>query len=310
MNLIIKAIKNPKKAVKYIKSILLDSKLGSFLSDETYLKAIYKLEFHRPLNLKKPTTYNEKLQWLKLYDRKPEYTQMVDKCDAKKYVADRIGEEYVIPTYGVWQNVDEIDFDALPESFVLKCTHDCGGMVICKDKSKLDINAAKKKLKKALKRNYYRHGREWPYKNVKPRIIAEKYMEDSRTAELRDYKFFCFGGKTKLLFVATERQSKTEETKFDFFDMDYNHLPFTNGHPNAAVLPEKPQNFELMRELAEKLSAGIPQLRVDFYEVDGKVYFGELTFFHWSGMMPFNPEEWDYTLGSWINLPDNMKEKR
>lgn len=307
MNKILRAIRNPGMAIRIVLGKILDSKLCARMSDELYLKIFYRLALKKSLNLENPKTYNEKLQWLKLHDRKPEYTQMVDKCDAKKYVAERIGEEYIIPTYGVWNSFDEIDFDTLPDSFVLKCTHDCGGMVICKDKSKLDITAAKKKIKKALKRNYYSHGREWPYKNVKPRIIAEKYMEDSATAELRDYKFFCFGGEPKILFIVSQRQSENDETKFDYFDMDFNHLSLTNGHPNASVLPSKPQNFELMRELAEKLSAGIPQLRVDFYEVDGKVYFGELTFFNRSGVVTFYPEEWNYTLGEWIKLPDYNK---
>jgi len=227
----------------------------------------------------------------------------VDKFDVKKYVADRIGEEYIIPTYGVWDSFDEIDFDKLPDQFVLKCTHDSGGLVIVRDKSALDKTKARRKIEKCLKRNFYYLGREWPYKDVKPRIIAEAYMEDETTAELRDYKFFTFNGVPKVLFVASERQKEGEETKFDFFDMDYNHLPVCNGHPNASVPPKKPETFEKMRELAEKLSEGIPHLRVDFYEVNGKIYFGELTFYHWSGMVPFEPEEWDYTFGSWLELP-------
>ena len=276
------------------------------MSDERFLKTVYKLHFGKELDLENPRTFNEKLQWLKLYDRKPEYTRMVDKFGAKEYVAEKIGEEYIIPTLGVWDKFEDIDFDSLPDSFVLKCTHDSGGLVICKDKSKLDLKSAEKKLKKFLKRKYFYIWREWPYKNVKPRIIAEKYMEDEKTAELRDYKFFCFNGEAKLLFIATDRQTAGEETKFDFFDMEFNHLPFTNGHPNAEQPPEKPLCFAEMRELAEKLSAGIPHLRVDFYEVNGKVYFGELTFSHWSGMTPFEPEEWDGKLGSWIDL---KKEK-
>ncbi|MBQ2818876.1 MAG: glycosyl transferase [Clostridia bacterium] len=279
------------------------------MSDEKFLKKVFKLRLGRKLDLENPQTFNEKLQWLKLYDRKPIYTTMVDKYKVKKYVADIIGEEYIIPTIGVWNNFDEIDFDALPNQFVLKCTHDSGGLIICRDKSKLDINAAREKINKALRRDYYLYSREWPYKAVKPRIIAENYMEDTKTAELRDYKFFCFDGEVKAMFIATDRASKIEETKFDFFDENYNHLPFTNGHPNADVLPEKPEKFELMKELASKLSKGIPYLRVDFYEVDGKIYFGELTFYHWSGFVPFEPTQWDYTLGEWITLPEKTEEK-
>lgn len=275
-----------------------------FLPDALYLKLKYRVLMGKNLNLKNPVNYTEKLQWLKLHDRKPIYTDMVDKYEAKRYVAERIGEKYIIPTYGVWNSFDEIDFDALPDRFVLKCTHDSGGLVIVKDKSQLDKEQAREKITQCLKRNFYYSGREWPYKNVKPRILAEAYMEDSKTAELRDYKFFVFNGKAKALFIASERQKEGEETKFDFFDMDYNHLPIKNGHPNAEVPPRKPETFEQMRVLAEKLAADVPHLRVDFYEVDGKIYFGELTFSHWTGMVPFEPAQWDKTFGDWLQLPN------
>ena len=273
------------------------------LADKPYLKLMFFVRMWKRLDLNDPKTFNEKLQWLKLYDRKPEYTRMVDKYEAKKYVAERIGEEYIIPTLGVWDSFDEIDFEALPPQFVLKTTHDCGGLFICKDKAKLDLAAARAKMEKHLKRDYFILGREWPYKNVKPRIIAESFMKDSQTQELRDYKFFCFGGVPKVLFIAADRQANEKDTTIDFFDMEYNHLPIRKGRPNAAKLPEKPVCFEKMKELAAKLSAGIPHVRVDFYEVDGKVYFGELTFSSGSGMGAFEPEQWDYTLGSWIKLP-------
>ena len=298
-------LKKPKRIYAFFAS----RNLLNWMSDKAYLKMAFRMNVGKRLDLKNPKTYNEKLQWLKLYDRKPEYSQMVDKYEAKRYVADRIGEEYIIPALGVWDNFDDIDFDALPNQFVLKTTHDCGGLVICRDKSKLDKEAAKKKLTKCLKRNYFWGNREWPYKNVKPRIIAETYMEDEETKELRDYKFFCFDGEVKALFIATDRANVTEETKFDFFDENYNHLQFTNGHPNAAKQPQKPMNFEKMKELARKLSEGIPHLRVDFYEVNGKIYFGELTFYHWSGIVPFEPEEWDYTMGSWLVLPNEQHSK-
>lgn len=284
-------------------------KVGRLIPDKIYIQIKFFQYFHRFADLKNPKTFNEKLQWLKLYDRKPIYTTMVDKYASKKYVADRIGDEYVIPCVaGPWKSADEIDFDALPDRFVLKTNHDCGGVVICKDKNSFDREKAKEKLAVHLKRDYYIENREWPYKNVQRCIFAEQYMEDTKTAELRDYKFFCFDGEVKAMFIAADRASKTEETKFDFFDENYNHLPFTNGHPNASTLPEKPEKFELMKELASKLSAGIPHLRVDFYEVDGKVYFGELTFFHWSGFVPFEPQQWDYTFGSWIDLESVEKE--
>lgn len=270
-------------------------------NDKYHIKKYWYARMPYRLNLKNPRSYNEKLQWLKLHDHNPMYTTMVDKYAAKKYVADIIGEKYIIPTLGVWNSFDEIDFDSLPNQFVLKCTHDSGGLVICKDKSKLDISKAKPELERSLLTDYYANGREWPYKEVPRRIIAEKYMEDTKTGELRDYKFFCFNGNVKWLFIATDRQNR-EEPYFDFFDMDFNHLPMKHGHPNAPVIPDKPVSFELMKELASKLSQGIPHVRVDFYEVDGHVYFGELTFFHHGGWTPFTPEEWDYIFGEEIEL--------
>jgi hypothetical protein len=276
---------------------------ADWIPADRFLKAKYRKRMGRELNLENPTTYTEKLQWLKLHDHRPEYTTMVDKYAVKDYVAGKIGAKYVIPLLGVWDRAEDIDFDALPDRFVLKNTHDSGGLVICKDKSKLDIPAARQKLGKFLKRNYYDQNREWPYKNVKPRIIAEEYMEDTRQGELRDYKFFTFGGEPKVLYIAQGR-GRGEDTVADFFDMDFNHLPFTIDHEMAPVPPEKPENFELMKKLAAALSAGTPQLRVDFYEVDGKVYFGEMTFFHCSGMAPFHPESWDKTFGDWVRLPE------
>lgn len=271
--------------------------------DELYLKCRFRRTMKKKLNLNNPITFSEKLQWLKIHDRKDIYTTMVDKYEVKKYVADIIGEEYIIKTYGLWDSFEEIDFSQLPNSFVLKCTHDSGGLVICKDKNKMDFNAAKEKIEICLRRNFYWPGREWPYKNVKPRIIAEEYMEDEATGELRDYKFFCFDGVVKALFIATDRQKTNGETRFDFFDENFNHLDLRNGHKNADIPPEKPQNFEKMKQLAVQLSEGIPHIRVDFYEVDGKIYFGELTLSHWSGMEPFEPEEWDKIFGDWIKLP-------
>lgn len=276
----------------------------NWLSDKKYLEIGYRIKMGEKLNLNNPQTFNEKLQWLKLYDRKPIYTKMVDKIEAKKIVASIIGDDYIIPTLGVWDTFDEIDFYKLPKQFVLKCSHDSGGLVICRDINKFNVNAAKQKITGCLNNNFYLAQREWPYKDVKPRILAEKYMEDAATHELRDYKFFTFDGIVKALFIASDRQVEGEETKFDFFDADFNHLPFTNGHPNANVTPAKPQKFELMKTLAEKLSKGIPHVRVDFYEVNGNVFFGEMTFSHWSGFTPFVPAEWDKIFGDWIVLPE------
>ena len=273
--------------------------LKHYIPDSIYLKIIFKKIMHKSLNLDNPQTFNEKLQWLKLYDRKPEYTTMVDKYAVKKYVADIIGEEYIIPTLGVWNHFDEIDFDKLPNQFVLKCTHDSGGLVICKDKAILDKVAAKKKLETSLKNNYYWGGREWPYKNVKPRIIAEKYMAD----DLCDYKLFCFDGVPRLTLVCSERFTK-DGLKEDFYDEAWNHLNLQRpAHGNVLLPIARPKQYELMKELAAKLSEKIPFVRIDFYEIHNNVYFGEITFYPASGFEGFKPEEWDLKLGEWIQLP-------
>lgn len=278
------------------------------MSDETFIKIKYKEGTGKKLDLANPVTFNEKLQWLKLYNRQPLYTRLVDKYRVRDYVTERIGEEYLTKLYGVYDDFEKIDFSKLPKQFVLKCNHDCGSIYICKDKEKLNKPVLGKKMNRALSRNYYWVGREWPYKNVVPCIVVEELLIDDKHEDLKDYKFFCFGGRVKALFVASDRQNKITETRFDFFDEYYNHLPIKNGHPNAEVLPEKPQSFELMINLAEKLSEGIPFVRVDFYDVNGRVYFGEMTFFHWGGCMPFDPPEWDERFGEWIVLPEKKKE--
>lgn len=277
------------------------------LNDKKYLEIVYKGHFKRKLDLENPQTFNEKLQWLKLYDRNPKYTKMVDKYLVKEFVSSIIGEEYIIPTIGVWENFEDIDFNLLPNQFVLKCTHDSGGIVICKDLKNFNIKFAKKKIKKSLKRNYYYFGREWPYKDVKPRIIAEKYMGNCNPMGLNpyeginDYKLMCFNGKGKCSFVCSERFEK-DGLKVTFFDRNWNIMPFERHYPKSKKIIEKPQNYELMIQLAEKLSVNIPFVRVDFYEVDGKVYFGELTFFPGSGFEEFTPESADYELGEWLHL--------
>lgn len=282
---------------------LIDSIMGhtaSIWSDEFYLKVVFRMRMGYKLNLKNPRSYSEKLQWLKLHDKRPEYTTMVDKVAAKDYVVNKVGEKYIIPTIGVWNNVEDIDWDSLPNQFVVKSTNDSGGIVVCKDKTKLNIDEAKKKLKKLGSRDYTKTSKEYPYHDVPHRFIAEKYMEDESGFELKDYKIFCFDGSPKFLFVATGRQQ--HDTRFDFYDLDFNHLPVLNGHPNADLWPVKPENFSEMLDVAAKLSKGIPHVRVDLYNVNGKIYFGEMTFFHWSGMVPFEPLEWDYKFGEYINL--------
>lgn len=271
------------------------------IPDRAYIQMYYFAHFKKFCNLKNPKTYNEKLNWLKLHDKNPIYTRIVDKFEAKEYVKDIIGDQYIIPTLGVWDNFDDIDFDELPQQFVLKCTHDSEGLVIVKDKDKLDKEMAKNKIESALKQNFFYIGREWPYKNVKPRIIAEKYMEDHIDGELRDYKFFCFDGEPKAMFVASDRAS--DNVKFDYFDLNFNHLDIKQKYPHAEQPLRKPVTFEKMIELSKVLSKGFPHVRVDFYEVDGQLYFGELTFYHFSGYMPFEPNKWDKIFGDWIKLP-------
>lgn len=276
---------------------------ASLYPDAFFIRMRFYLVMGKKLNLNNPLTYNEKLQWLKLHDKRSSYSNMVDKIEAKKIVASVIGEEYIIPTIKTYNSIEEVDFDELPQQFVIKCTHDSGGVVVCKDKDKLDKKAALKLLSKSLRQNFNNLTREYPYKNVVPRLIAEQYMEDESGYELKDYKIFCFAGEPKMSFVASDRQKEGEETKFDFYDLEWNHIPVVNGHPCSEHGIAKPQNYDKMLELASKLSQGIPHVRVDFYNINGKIYFGELTFFHWSGLVPFEPEDWDYTFGSYLHLP-------
>lgn len=289
-------LRNPKRWYAFLAS----RGLLNWMSDEAYLKYAFRANVGRELDLKHPTTYNEKLQWLKIHNRKLEYTSMVDKYEAKAYIEKKIGSGYTIPTLGVWDRFSQINFDSLPEQFVLKCTHDSGGLVICKDKSKLNLSKVRKKINKCLKKNYYWANREWPYKDVKPRIIAEKYMEDTADDALTDYKFFCFGGEPKIMYISRDHG---KEPRTDFFDMDFNHLPILARDPNAEITPGKPAQFEQMRKLAAVLSAGVPHLRVDFYIINGAIYVGELTFFHMSGLTLVKPEEWNIKMGEWIQLP-------
>lgn len=273
------------------------------IPDALYLKHKFRHVMGYPLNLAEPKTFNEKLQWLKLHDHRPEYTTMVDKYAAKQYVADRIGPEYIIPTLGVWEHFDEIDFDALPDQFVLKCTHDSGGLVICRDKSQLDMEAARAKIEQSLETNFYYMGREWPYKNVPPRVIAEQYMAD----DLRDFKLFCFDGVPRMTLVCSERFSEGG-LKEDFYDEAWNHLNLKRpGHRNAILPIERPKQYALMKRLAGKLSETIPFSRIDFYEINERVYFGEVTFYPASGFEGFAPASWDSELGTWLTLPGGGK---
>ena len=276
------------------------SGMTNIIPDKAFLKLTYRIHFKEKLNLKAPETFNQKLQWLKLYNRNPEYITMVDKYEVRKYISKSIGEEYLIPCLGVWENPDEINYDSLPDKFVLKCTHDSGSVMIC-DKESLDKIKIKKFFTKKLKKNMFWWGREWPYKNLKPRIIAEEYMEDE-SGELRDYKLMCFNGKVKCAFVCSDRFSN-KGLHVTFFDNNWNVMPFERSFPSVKEGVARPINYNTMIQLAEQLAASIPFVRVDFYEINGKIYFGELTFFPGNGTEAFQPKEWDYTLGQWIELP-------
>jgi len=275
------------------------------LPDKICIKRIFYHKFWYNLNLKNPKTFNEKLQRLKLYDRKPEYTQMVDKYEAKKYVASIIWEQYIIPTLWIYNKFDEIDFDKLPNQFVLKCTHDSGTVIICKDKKNFDLQSAKYKINERLKINYYYLWRERPYKKVKPRIIAEKYMVDESGSELKDYKVFCFGWEPKLIQVDYDRFINH---KRNIYDLNRDIQPFEIEYPSDKYHHiKKPICLHKILEFAKNLSKNIPHLRVDFYIINRNIYFWEMTFYHWAGIEKFFPEKWNYTLGSRIKLPTKKK---
>lgn len=289
----------------YRKKIIFNKKtmygLYDRMPDKEFIKRMYYYNTGKKLNLKDPKTFNEKIQWLKLYDRKKEYILLTDKYEVKKIVGSKIGEQYIVPLIGVWDQFDEIDFERLPEQFVLKCTHDCGGLFICKDKKSMDIRKAEKKITDSLRRNYFYTGREWPYKYVTPRIIAEKYMVDESGTELKDYKFFCFSGEPKII-----------EVDFGRFTDHKRNLYTTDWKPvHAEIMYEsdlkrnipKPGRLEEMLGLARVLSAGYPHVRVDFYCVSGEIYFGEMTFYHGSGIEEFRPERFGKVMGKWLELP-------
>ena len=284
----------------------LDKKNIIRINDKKYIQLEFLKQFNRLPNLDNPESFNEKLQWLKIYDRNPLYSLMVDKYEVKKYVANIIGNEYIIPTIGIYDHFDDIDFENLPNRFVIKCTHDSGSVVICNDKKSFDIKKAKERINKYLKREYYYEHREWPYKNVKPRILVEKSISSNK--QLMDYKIMCFNGNPLYSFVCTDRFNKSEGLAVTFFDLEWNKMPFKRHYRVDENVIEKPEKYNEMIELSKKLSEDIPFLRVDFYEVNGKIYFGELTFFPGGGLEEFTPEEWDYKLGSLIDL-GNINKK-
>ncbi len=294
-------LKHPQEALS-----VLVMRTNFLYPDELYVRMLFRSMMGYKLDLKNPKTYSEKLQWLKLYDHNPIYTKLVDKYAVKEIVKGKIGEQYVIPTLGIWEQPEEINWEALPNQFVLKTTHGGGntGVVICKDKDTFDREKALAKLKESLKQDLYRKLREWPYKGVPRRIIAEQYIE-AENNDLPDYKFFCFDGEVKALFIGTERG--TGDVKFDYFDADFNHLDLVQAHPMSGKDLPKPLHFEEMKQIASKLSQGMPHVRIDLYNVNGRIYFGEYTFYHHGGVTPFHPKKWDDIFGSWIKLPMNSK---
>lgn len=275
-------------------------KMSRFIPDPLYITILYYKNIRKFLNLKSPKTFNEKLQWIKIHDRNPEYTRLVNKYEVRSYIASKIGEKYLITLIGVWDSVFDINFNNLPNKFVLKCNHDSKSTVICRDKSRLDIRMVRNKLDLHLKQNAFWYGREWPYKDVKPCIIAEKYMEDTIGTVLTDYKVLCFNGKAKLIQVHNGRG--TQNYTQDFYDIDWNKTNIMQGARVSQVIFEKPSFLKEMVELSETLAEGTLHSRIDWYFVKGQIYFGEITFFDGSGFVPFENEEDDLLLGSWIKL--------
>lgn len=270
-----------------------------FIPSKPYLKIVYKIKTGKKLNLKNPITFCDKQNWLKLNETRQEYTQLVDKIGVRDYIKENYGEEYLFPIYGAWEHFDDIDFDKLPNKFVLKCNHDSGSVKVITDKSKINKQELKEFFEGRLKMNSYVFGREYPYKDVKPLIYAEKYMVADGESDINDYKFFCFNGKPEIMFIATDR---SQDVKFDFFDMNFNHLDIVNIHEQSGLEIKKPKMFEEMKEFAAKLSKGMKFVRIDLYEIAGKIYFGEYTFFHGGGFWPFSPEKWEYELGKLIDI--------
>ncbi|MBP5162476.1 MAG: hypothetical protein ILP16_05810 [Spirochaetales bacterium] len=275
--------------------------LTRILPDKAYVRLDYIRNLHRIPNLREPSTFNEKLQWLKLHDHNPRYTRMADKLAMRSYVQEKLGSGHTVPVLGIWDSFDEIDFSSLPDRFVLKCNNDSGHYVICADKSSLEEKAARRRIMEALRTNYYYQNREWVYKDIVPKVFAEQYLQQEKDSHLWDYKFFCFNGEPKIMYMEKEASDVKTEA---FFDMDRNYLDLEMDDPRPDVPPALPSCFDQMRSMAAKLSEGIPFLRVDFFYVDGTIYVGELTFFHCGGFAPVRPEHWNKQLGSWIRLPE------
>jgi len=300
-----------KKVISNPKILLFRSKLSCYIPDRAYLSWAFERSIGRPLNLISPQSFNEKLQWLKLYDRNPLYIKLVDKYEVREYIKKTIGEQYLVPLIGVYDNVDEIEIWRLPNQFVLKCTHDSGNVIICRNKDSFNFIDAKRKLQKAQRRNFYYGGREWPYKNINPRIICEELLVEKDTIrqnykDVEDYKFHCFNGVPTYCQVFFDRHIKM---KTIYYDMNW--VKQDISRPNIISYEgdiQKPPKFEIMKQIASKLSEGFPYVRIDLYNVDGRIYFGEITFFPASGFNPFVPDSWDRIWGDKIDL-SSIKNK-
>ena len=303
MSTIIKYIKEPKKIILY----LMNKGVFKYLPDKKYIELKYYLEMNEKLDLENPRDYSSKLQWLKLYDRNPMYTELVDKYESKKYVKKTIGEEYIVPTIGIYDKYEEIDFETLPNEFVIKTTHGCGGGEICTDKSKIDYKMLKKEINKSLKNNYFYNHREYPYKNVKPRIIVEELLKNNDGSQLIEYNIFCFNGIPKYIVVCYGDKRKNRYN--DYYDINLKKLDVKIKYKTSNEIHKFPSEIKKMIELSKKLSKGIPSLRVDFYYVNNKIYVGELTFFHWAGFLKFEPKEENIKWGKELQLPKGCKRK-
>lgn len=291
-------VNNPKLLLAHI--IMLPG-IRNMFSDESYLKKIYYLYTGHKLDFSNPQSFNEKLNWEKIYYRNPIMSKLVDKYDAKAYVTDKIGKEYVVPNYGVWTNPDDIDFDKLPNQFVLKCTHNSGtGMCICRDKFNLDIEKVKDGLRKGLKERFFMNAREWAYKDANPRIIADKFLDDHTGNELQDYKFLCFNGEPHYVYISIKGKYVYE----NYYDMDFNPVNINHSFPRKSPEFKKPAEFEQMKELARILSSGFPHVRIDFFDVEGDIYFAEFAFYDWAGIRPFADYKMDLLLGKDFVLPN------
>ena len=279
----------------------------NWVPDSLYLKVLYRVIMGRKLNLRNPREYNEKLQWLKLNDRKPEYSTMVDKYEVRGYIEDLLGDKYLIPCLGIYDSVDDIDIDALPDRFVLKCTHDSGSVEICKDKSSFDIEGARHRLSQAMKRNYYATYREWPYKSVKPRIIAEGYLEGDG-GDLKDYKVMCFNGDAKIIEVHENRFVEGKVHTQTFYDREWEIVPLTQVETVTVDRPgERPRQLDEILRLSELIAKDMYHARIDWYIEGDKIYFGEITFYDGSGFESFSTPEMERMLGDMINLPEKWK---